>query len=65
MQTSPIDPRILKYIEVLRQFEEENFDLDFDVSPAGDEAGQLGLTLKKLGALLEIRQCEFQRIDYL
>lgn len=60
--SSSIDPRILKYIEVVRQFEADRFDLGFATSP-DDAIGQLGQALCDLGISLQTRRDESQQLD--
>lgn len=62
MQSSSIDPRILEYIEAVKQFEEEHFNLDFAIAP-DDEIGKLGQALHDLGVALRSRRNELQKLD--
>lgn len=62
MQASSIDPRIPKYIEIIRQLVGGRFDLDFATAP-DDEIGQLGQALKELRTSLESRRNQLQKLD--
>ncbi|MBN1309983.1 MAG: HAMP domain-containing histidine kinase [Anaerolineae bacterium] len=62
MESSHVDPRILKYIESIEQFKQDRYDTSFSTEPS-DESDQLGLAIQELGTLLESRRRERQQID--
>jgi signal transduction histidine kinase len=56
------DPRIARYIEIIEQFIAGSY-APKPPAVSRDEIGQLGMALQRLGAVLEIRECEIQSID--